>query len=474
MTNLYFHLDRDLNVPLHKQLIIHLKNHILSGDIRKSEKLPSSRSLATDLKVSRIVTLTAYEQLIAEGYLLSKPGSGTFISHNIPDITLGKDKEYLGPKWFKPKTKEIPKAYYARPNVKYDFSVGHPASELLSKVDWKRAWRKAIDKSFTTERPDRSGISFLRGEIANYLERTRNIKCHPDNIVITSGAAETLRLLSKAMIEFNPVTFCEKPGFSIAWRWLSVENNTLNPVNIDEDGLITSELPHKTNRPTMLFCTPSHQFPLGFRLSLKRRNEILEWANHNDALILEDDYDSEFHYDTMALPTLKSQDKTGQVVYFSSFSKSISPTIKIGYLLAPENICTVLKNIIGIEHAEPPMLKQTAMAAFIADGSLDKHIARSRRHYAKLNKIVREKLANLPDGIKVSGLDSGIHAFLSFKEMPNRLLKSLEDKSFYLPHQTDTKPWHGYALGYGHFEQQNLTEALDCLVAEINALYPEL
>ena len=109
-----------------------------------------------------------------------------------------------------------------------------------------------------------------------------------------------------------------------------------------------------TDRPSMLFLTPSHQFPLGFRLSLKRRNEILNWARKNDALILEDDYDSEFHYETMALPTLKSQDETGQVLYLSSFSKSISPDVKIGYLVAPANLCEVLKHIIAREHAEPP------------------------------------------------------------------------------------------------------------------------
>ncbi|HRW30975.1 MAG TPA: PLP-dependent aminotransferase family protein, partial [Emcibacteraceae bacterium] len=337
----------------------------------------------------------------------------------------------------------------------------------------RRAWRKALDLSYSNARSDRAGEKTLRAEIAAFLHRTRNIKCHADNIIITSGAAETLRLLAKATASYSPMTFIENPGFKIAWHWFTGWGD-LVAVNIDGNGLITRELPKKVEQPAMLFCTPSHQFPLGFRLSLKRRNDILKWASENDALILEDDYDSEFHYDTMPLPTLKSQDESGHVVYFSSFSKSISPNIKIGYLIAPEKIATVLKNIIAAEHAEPPQLMQMAMASFIADGSLEKHIAKSRRHYTKLNRIMRQKLNNLPQGVKISGLDSGIHAFLSFNKMPIKLIKKLEAGSFYLPHQISTGGWHGFALGYGHFKEDELGSALDELTAQIWKLYPEL
>lgn len=471
MTNLFIDIDRADKVSLHKQLIIQLKNQILNGDLNKGEKLPSSRKLAEDISVSRIVTLTAYEQLIAEGYLVSKSGSGTFISDNIPESTSKSEKDYLGPDWFT----SLPdiKLNYNRHDIEFDFSIGNPAAKLLPKTSWKQAWRHALDISFTNARPNPAGDKFLREEITKYLKRARNITCDPDNIIITSGAAETLRLLSKAVLPFNPLTFVEKPGFNIAWHWLDKGRDAV-AINVDQQGIITDELPERTNQPSMLFVTPSHQFPLGYRLSLKRRNEILKWASRNDALILEDDYDSEFHYEAMPLPTLRSQDQNGQVVYFSSFSKSISPNIKIGYLLAPEKICSILKNIIASEHAEPPLLAQTAMAQFIKSGSLDKHIAKSRRHYAQLNKIMREKLSNLPKDINVSGLDSGIHAFLSFPKMPTKLIKSLEEKSFFLPHQINTDKWHGFALGYGHFEEEKLIRALDVLTETLKTLNPKL
>ncbi|MEZ5758781.1 MAG: PLP-dependent aminotransferase family protein [Emcibacteraceae bacterium] len=473
MASLYFDLDRQSQTPLHRQLIGHLKNHMVSGDLKRGEKLPSSRTLARGLNISRIVTLTAYEQLIAEGYLVTKAGAGTFVSDNI--ITPGTDpvKDYKGPDWFNPSRISLPIDDDNKNNARFDFSIGHPASELFPKNNWRRAWRKALDHSQSNARSDRAGEKTLREEIAAFLLRTRNIKCHADNIIITSGAAETLRLLAKATAEFAPMTFVENPGFKIAWHWLD-GGGELTAVNIDENGLITRDLPKNVGRPAMLFCTPSHQFPLGFRLSLKRRNDILKWATENDALILEDDYDSEFHYDTMPLPTLKAQDESGHVVYFSSFSKSISPNIKIGYLIAPEKIATVLKNIIAAEHAEPPQLMQIAMAAFIADGSLDKHIAKSRRHYTKLNRIMQQKLTELPAGVKISGLDSGIHAFMSFDKMPHKLIKKLEERSFYLSHQISTGGWHGFALGYGHFKENELSVALDELVAQIWKLYPEL
>ncbi|MBT6033502.1 MAG: PLP-dependent aminotransferase family protein [Kordiimonadaceae bacterium] len=471
MTNLFLNIDRESNTSLHKQLIVHLKDHVLSGDIKKGEKLPSSRALSIDLKVSRIVTLAAYEQLIAEGYLISKAGSGTYVSYNIPDLAIKTTKKYAGPKWF---TTEPAIGLATNKEVKYDFTIGRPANTLLSEADYKRSYRKALARPFVSERTAPSGVQMLKQEIAVFLDRSRNIKCHPEQIIITTGAAESLRLISKATEEFSPITYYENPGFQIGQHWLSQGLHNIKPIEIDKDGLMTKGLPKKTDQPSMLFCTPSHQFPLGFRLSLKRRNDILKWASENDALILEDDYDSEFHYDSMPLPTLKSQDETGQVLYFSSFSKSISPNVKIGYLIAPNNICAVINNIIHREHAAPPTLTQYALAYFIRDGSLDKHIAKSRRHYAKLNKIMREKLANLPDDINVSGLDSGIHAFLSFKQRPTKLLESLNRKSIYLPILEDNDKWHGFSIGYGHFEEKELKNSLDIITSEIKKLYPEL
>lgn len=468
MTTLYIDLDRKSNVALHKQLILKLKELILCAAIPANAKLPSSRALAKDIGVSRIVTIAAYEQLVAEGYLTSRAGAGTFASASIPEKARNINKDYVGPVWFNPDTEAKTSIYDHEIMVKYDFSIGHPATKLLPRASWNRAWRKALNQSFSGERPDRAGVVSLREALVSHLERSRNIFCHPDNIIITSGVAETLRLLAKAMEEFDPDVFIESPGFEIAHHWLS-DCGKVTVINVDEGGLVASELPKTVLGPTMLFCTPSHQFPLGFRLNLKRRGEILNWARNNDALILEDDYDSEFHYESMPLPTLKSQDESGHVVYFSSFSKTVSPNIKVGYLIAPDNICTVLKDIIAQEHAEPPFLMQDAMAHFIESGDLDKHIARSRRHYAKLNKIMREKLGDLPSGVTVSGLESGIHAFMSFKEFPTALIKNLEAESFHLPHQISENGWHGFALGYGHFEEEELVEALELLKSELNA-----
>ena len=465
MTNLFIEIDRDIGTSLQLQLIKGLKGKILSGEIDKGSKLPSSRVLATDIGVSRIVTLTAYEQLIAEGYLVSQPGSGTFASDNIPSPTSRTPIEYVGPKWFADDGVEKIK----KDDIKFNFSIGHTAADLLPELSWKRAWRRSINHPVLADKPPAAGTMLLRETLAKHLKRTRNINTSPENIIITSGAAEALRLISKTMAKFNPVIYAESPGYKNAWHWLSGCGDMV-PVKVDENGFKISDLPETQERPSIIFLTPSHQFPIGYRLTLKRRNEILEWATRNDALILEDDYDSEFHYESMALPTLKSQDGAGNVLYFSSFSKSISPDIKIGYMIAPNNICNSINKIIADEHSEPPSVVQNAMAHFIASGDLDKHIAKSRRHYTKLNTIMREYLTDLPDGVTVSGLESGIHAFLSFKEKPTALIARLKDKSFLLPNIINENGWHGFALGYGHFEEDRLKEALKILIKEIREL----
>lgn len=469
MTILYIEIDRNLKTPLHLQLIWQLKNKILSGELEKGYKLPSSRTLSINIKVSRIVTIAAYEQLIAEGYLFSKIGSGTYVSNNIPDQSDKKLLNYNGPEWLSSSENELK----SQKEIKFNFSIGHTASNLLPELSWKRAWKKSINQPILADKPPSSGTLLLRETLAQYLKRSRNIDTNPENIIITSGAGETLRLISSVVKKHNPVIYAESPGYKNAWQWLSGCGDII-PIKIDQKGFKISDLPRFQTRPSLIFLTPSHQFPIGYRLSLKRRNKILEWAERNDSLILEDDYDSEFHYESMALPTLKSQDRTGNVIYFSSFSKSISPDIKIGYMIAPKNICKNISQIIANEHAEPSSVVQNAMAHFIASGDFDKHIARSRRHYTKLNKIMRSYLSILPNDVTISGLESGIHAFISFKKMPAELIARLNKNSFYLPHQISRNGWHGFALGYGHFEEDILRNALDLLTREIHALYPKL
>lgn len=475
MINFPITLDRSDKMPLQAQLIAALKHHISTGRFKGSLRLPSSRALALDLGVSRIVILTAFDQLIAEGYLVSRAGSGTYIN---PDIvsTGYKQKsvpnEYQGPDWFDPSPSQNPNHKYD-PGHKYDieFTIGRPSAEQFDLAAWKRAWRQALSLPFSNQQPPPEGVPELREAISDLVARNRGIRCSADEIIITSGAVDVITLMARITAPFKPLSCLENPGFPVAWDIFRRYGHDIQPISIDQDGLILSDLPVTPNRAKVLFCTPSHQFPLGFRLSLPRRLALMDWARRHDALILEDDYDSEFRYDVAPLPSLKAQEDSGHVVYFSSLSKSLSPAVGLGYMIAPETIRSAAVHEIKRNHMQPPWLLQKAMAQFIRTGELDKHMRRMRRHYFGLNRVMIEGLRGLPQDIRVHGLEAGLHCFLSLPSARNaqdlkqkiihqRLFIDDLERCYFAP-----SPWQGYGLGYGHLSPEKIRQGLEIFTA---------
>jgi len=494
MTNLTIIWDRGAKESLQSQLVKALKkyisndllaNNILVKDLLANDlRLPSSRAFARDLGVSRIVILGAYEQLIAEGYLVSRAGSGTYINKEILPTTRKARpaaQTYRGPNWLpveprpakEDKNEERPEERpEERREEKYDveFSLGRPSADKFDEAAWKRAWRRALSLPFHNRSTIPEGIASLRDSIAGMLARNRGIRCSPEDIIITTGAVDIITLIARITAPFKPVSYLENPGFQAAWEIFQRYNHDVRPLNIDQEGLRVTDLPTTENRAKLLFCTPSHQFPLGTRLSLPRRIALMDWARRHDAIILEDDYDSEFRYDVAPLPSLKAQDETGHVIYFSSLSKSLSPAIRLGYMIAPETIRAAVCREIEKNHMQPPWLLQQAMSHFIQAGELDKHIRRMRRHYTILNKEMREGLSHLPSEIKVHGLEAGLHCFL---EIPPRMdLQKLQNslqiqgiriddirRCYYAP-----SPWYGFALGYGHLTPESLKYSVKKLI----------
>lgn len=465
MTNFHVTLDRTNGAPLHKQLITALKHHISELLFTDDLRLPSSRALALDIGVSRIVTLTAYEQLIAEGYLISRTGSGTYINQDIiftgstpqPNIS-----EYRGPNWFSP---PVPKD--VNHNFDIEFTIGRPSTEKFDVPAWKRSWRQSLSRPFINDAPPAEGIPELREAIAEMVGRNRGIRCSPDDIIITSGAVDVITLIARITAPFHPLTCLENPGFPAAHNIFQRYGHDIQPIGIDHEGLILSDLPSAANRAKLLFCTPSHQYPIGCRLSLPRRLALMEWARRHDAIILEDDYDSEFRYDVAPLPSLKTQDVSDHVIYFSSLSKSMSPAIRLGYMIAPKAIRDAAVREIELNHLQPSWLLQQAMAHFIHSGNLDKHIRRMRRHYSSLNRAMRKGLEGLPQGVHVYGLDAGLHCFLTLPPQINsqELKEKITQERLYINGLEGCylapSHWRGYALGYGHLSVEEIREGLE-------------
>jgi len=465
MTNIFINLDRHTSLSLQQQLTDGLRQQILNGMIKGGQRLPSSRMLAQNLGISRIVCLYAYEQLAAEGYLSSKTGVGTLVEKGIQAASETHKKlprPQSGPNWFPPAKAEKPSSHPA----KIDFSMGRPVPGLIDEKAWKRAWRWALSRPLEHKNTPAAGILDLRQAIAGHVQVSRGIDCSPENIIITSGAVDIINLMARITRTVRPHVYLENPGFTAAWNSFKSYGHRISPVAIDEQGLLVSRLPKGAAQPALVFCTPSHQFPLGFRMSAKRRLALLDWASDENALILEDDYDSEFRYDGAPLPTLKTQDRQGHVVYFSSLSKSLTPSIRLGYLIGPNNITRALAQEIGESHLQPPLLLQQAMAYFIQKGELDKHMRRARRHYSALNKIMRQELVDLPPHISCHGLEGGLHAFMHFPKEYDLVL--LQDQlardgikiDSLNKRQHAPSEWHGLVLGYGHMGQEELRQGL--------------
>ncbi|PHZ86649.1 PLP-dependent aminotransferase family protein [Paremcibacter congregatus] len=469
MTSLHITLRRDHTETLQAQLIRYLKQHIRQRQIAQNQRLPSSRALARDLQVSRIVTLAAYEQLIAEGYLITRPGAGTYCATDIPPESPA-PLAYHGPDWFTP-----PPAPTTPPDVDINFMLGRPAGTRFDDAAWKRAWRRALAQPFHNQPPPPEGILPLRQALADHMARSRGIRCQAQDIVITTGAADVINLLARVTAPFQPQCCLENPGFIAAHQTFTRYGHDIRLLNIDHDGLRTVDLPETPGRAKVLFCTPSHQFPVGFRLSLDRRHQVMDWARRHDALILEDDYDSEFRHDVAPLPPLKELDQTGHVLYFSSLSKSLSPAIRIGYMIAPATIRQAVAREIDQNHMQPTWLLQQAMAHYIEKGDLDKHLRRMRRHYGKLHKTMKSGLSGLPEGIKIHGLDAGLHCCL---ELPahnrDHLHQELIRRGVYITgldrYYQGPPPWQGYALGYSHLTSEEITRGCDALCQVLKIL----
>ncbi len=394
------------------QLTRQLRRAILDGRLTPDARLPSTRTLAQVLGVTRGTVMAAYDELLTEGFLTSRVGSGTRVSAAMPvppavptapDVTLTR--------WLR-KDAVRPEVSPASLPGMIDFRVGQPTVAPLSNEAWRRAWRKAAEEPLPGAYADAAGDVGLRTELAAYLRRSRGLMCAAGDIVITNGTVQSLHLIAQAVLRpGDPVAF-EEPGYRLARQVLREHGAEIVPIPVDEDGLDVAVLTAGSAAPLLVYTTPSHQFPLGSRLSLPRRHALLAWAAQQESLIVEDDYDGEFRYDTAPLPALAALDP-GQVVYLGTFSKVLSPTLRIGYVVAPKALRErlIARKTVADYHTSWPV--QRALARFLQGGDLDRHLRRMRRMYARMRgQLVRELAAAGPLA-QVGGLDAGFHLHLS-------------------------------------------------------------
>lgn len=412
-------LDRDAGESLQWQLIAQLRAAIFTGQLGAGARLPATRALAAALNVSRNVVVAAYDELFAEGYITGRHGSGTYVEVALPALPRAVVATPAGTRrWLRgsgpvhspalPNEGDAPGLIAFRPGV--------PALDLLPPDVWRRTWRVVAAIAPPNRYAASEGDRELREALARWVGRTRGVACGPDDLVITTGAAQGLDLLAHATIAPGDAVAFEEPGYYAGRNILLAHGARIVPIPVDADGLRVVELPTGTAAPPLVCVTPSHQYPLGGRLPVARRLALLEWARVHDSLIVEDDYDSEFRFDAPPLPALLSLDRDGHVAYIGTFAKSLTPTLRIGYVVAPPPLrarLVALKDILD-RHTSWPV--QRAILALLTEGHLERHIRRARRHYAESRTILRNCLHPVTAGTgapaRLLGLDAGLHACL--------------------------------------------------------------
>ncbi len=374
----------------YRQLYVAMKSAILDGRLRPGARLPSTRLMAEDLGISRTTVLNAFDQLSAEGYLEGKVGSGTRVASYVP----GDLKEQAA------RTQaRLPKSHFrphvsmrARLDATADLSFlrtgarplrpGNPEVRLFPLELWSRLaakhWRRATRDP---EHADSLGYRPLRQAICDYIAKLRAVRCEPDQVLIVDGAQQAIYLCAHVLLDPGQTVWMEDPGYPRARSAFRSAALKIIPVPVDSEGLVIAAGKRKDPDPKLVYVTPSFQCPLGSMMSLSRRFELLGLGGERNTWILEDDYFSEYRYGSGPVASLQSIDRTERVIYIGNFSKSIVPSLRIGYLVLPSALVETFKRVRSTMSRQPPGVDQAVLAEFISEGHLERHIRTSLHIY---------------------------------------------------------------------------------------------
>jgi GntR family transcriptional regulator / MocR family aminotransferase len=430
-------LDRAAPEPLHQQLYRQIRDELRSGNFsRNSSRLPSSRVLAAELGVSRITVNLAFSELHQEGYLITKGGSGTFVADPLPDAFLT-----AGTAGSPPQTEQearvsdrVNRMPDQREGQEFDLGPtaaapgvllqsGIPAVDEFPIAIWERLRAQLLAKKGTNllRYGSNRGDADLRKAVAAYLCDFRGAHCHPDQILIVAGMQQAMLISAMAILDPGDRAWIEDPGFHQARRVFALAGATIVPRPVDAEGIVIHGAPSRW-RPKLIYVTPSHQFPLGVTMSLKRRKALLELAQTCGAYILEDDYNAEFRFTGPPLPCLQGLDRAGRVIYAGTMSKILYPSLRLGYLLVPAPLADAVAKLRTAIDQHSPTIDQATLARFIAEGFYLSHVRRMRKIYAERREIFIEQFNKLlGDRFTLDIADAGLHAlawFRSEKDVP--------------------------------------------------------
>jgi GntR family transcriptional regulator/MocR family aminotransferase len=466
---LWVKIDRSSDVSLTRQIFEDLRSKILNKEMIAGEKLPSTRKLAMELKVSRNIIIEVYEQLIAEGYLESLEGSGTYVAKG---TSLERFMNYYT---YDVAYKTVKEKQNDTADV-INFISGTPDLSLFPKI-W---WAKCMKEACLDATPDSinytssAGIYDLRKSISKLLLRTKGIKCEPENIVITSGTSESFLILSKFFQGKYDEAVVEDPSYTAIKNIFKYMNINLYEVPADDRGMNVEMIPDN-KKSSFIVVTPSHHFPLGGVLPIQRRIKLIEYARKNNIYIVENDYDSEFRYTGYPISSLQILD-ADHVIHAGTFSESMYPSIRIGYLVVPPKMSRdikIVKSYLGLSKSS---IDQIALSYFIKRGYFERHLNKMKKiYFKKRESLIGSLRASFGDRAKISGDSTGLYIVVEFEgiNFTDELLKKIKDYGVNLYAMDEYASAKGmYAskiiFGFGNLSIDQITEGIDRLKKALN------
>lgn len=476
-------LDRRLGRTLHEQLADQLRRRILTGEMAPGFRLPPTRRLAHELGVSRNVIVLAYEQLQLEGYLKAKVGAGTWVPESLPEWLLGPDLPAEGPPAERggvegrlsrrgERLADAATAPMLQGGPPRPFRAGAVSPDLFPARAWvriaRRVWRDQAAELVPYGDP--AGHGPLREAIARHLARYRAVRCNADRIVVTTGSQQALDLVGRLLLDPGDAVAVEEPGYPAAWAAFRGAGARLLGLPVDREGLNPEASRAALETARMVYTTPSHQYPMGVTLPLDRRLRLLEEAARTGAWIVEDDYDSEFRYESRPLPALQGLDRHGRVIYVGSFSKVLAPGLRLGFLVLPEPLVEPFSRARTVVDYHASIPAQAVLARFMDDGHLERHIARLRTIHQRRWRLLRDLLDALPSrSLERLPAAAGLHltvrlgAGLDDRRVASRAAaKGLETPAL-SEHFLGSARSSGLVLGFGAAGSRELGEGVEVL-----------
>lgn len=466
-------VDRESSTPLHRQVYVGFRDAILRGDLAAGQQVPSSRALAAELHISRFPVLDAYSQLLAEGYFESRVGAGTYVAASLPNrrdsirpaVQIpGTERRASQRSLLFPRCEPVPWRDGCGP-----FGVHQPALDEFPFEVWSKlvARHSRSPRIHAIHHIDPLGLEPFRDAICTYLRTARAVRCDPDQIMIVSGSQQALDITIRVLLDPEENAWVEEPCYPLVRSILLGSGCRPVPIPVDQEGLDVASGGRVCPEARAVFVTPSHQYPLGVTMSASRRFQLLEWARQAAAWVVEDDYDSEYRFESMPIPSLQGLDTSARVIYIGTFSKVLFPSLRLGYIVIPPDL---VERFIAVRFAMdifPSYLYQEVLTDFMRGGHFARHIRRMRTLYrARRTALVDSLRAEFGDFLDIHGTEAGMHLSVTlpkgFRDV-EIATRAAREKLWLWPLSpcwSGPERRHGFILGFGNTPEDQMSEAV--------------